>query len=108
MLPKAQRCFEAREISLVYRKGRRVRADFFACHYLPRESEKRMLIIVSKKVSPHAVKRNLLKRRFSSLLQKNWEALPNGFFIFALSPECAKIPYTTFTQDFQKFLTWIK
>lgn len=59
-------------------------ATCFLCRYLSTDKAKKALVVVSKKVSKSAVKRNHFRRIFHQILASEWERLPSGLWYFSL------------------------
>ncbi|ERN42388.1 ribonuclease P protein component [Rubidibacter lacunae KORDI 51-2] len=70
-LPKAYRLKHRQDFQSVYRRGRSERGCFILLRVLPAPEDRslpsRVGIVVSKKVSKHAVTRNRIKRRLRSV-----------------------------------------
>lgn len=83
MFPRANRLHRSQDILAVFRTGERFRRGPVTLFYLP-GSEVRVAVVTDKKVSKHAVVRNLLKRRLRACLQAL--ALPAGSYVLRAYP----------------------
>lgn len=87
MLLKPQRFFRAREINFIFRKGKKLPGRGFLCRYFPTDRTKKAIVVVSKKFSKSAVKRNQARRSFYRVLRTEWANLPNGLWYFSIHTE---------------------
>ena len=80
MLPRRWRLKSPQTFALAYRRGRRLRANGFVCWRLPQpaSSPTQIGIVVSKRVSPLASKRNLYRRRLWAAVRENKKFFPGG------------------------------
>lgn len=60
--PRTARVRAKRDFDAIFKTGRRVATPAAALHWLPRDGGARLGLAVSRKVDPHAVGRNRLKR----------------------------------------------
>ncbi|MDP2640978.1 MAG: ribonuclease P protein component [Candidatus Yanofskybacteria bacterium] len=76
MLPKAHRLTKTKDVQGVARYGKGFRAGGIQLKALPQggEKESRIAVVVSKKVSKKAVKRNRVRRLIQEAF---WQTLPN-------------------------------
>ena len=84
MLPRSKRLVAKRDFDVVYRRSGKLRSSGFTLAYLNTRSSlpTKIGIVVSKKVSPRAVKRNLYRRRIAACLIKLKKVIPvKGFKI---------------------------
>lgn len=88
MLKKALRNFTEREINLVYKKGNTCFGRYCLLKFFGKKGKKKVIIVVSTKVSKAAVKRNRLRRQYYDILQDMWEELPEGYLLFSCKPKC--------------------
>ncbi len=96
MLPKRNR-IGSEFFKNLFKKGIIVDSQWFSIKYIKGNKEDfKVSIIVSKKVSPTAVERNLLKRRFLSIILEEKSLLIKGFsYVFYLKRGVEKIPRNT-------------
>lgn len=87
MLAKPQRFFRTREITLIFRKGKKIAGRGFLCRYFLTDRSKKAIVVVSKKFSKSAVKRNQFRRMFYRIIAKQWDNLPSGIWYFSLAPD---------------------
>jgi ribonuclease P protein component len=73
MLPRRWRLKSPLVFAAAYRRGRKLRADGFMCWRLPQAAKTptQIGIVVSKKVSLLAAKRNLYRRRLWAAVREN-------------------------------------
>ncbi len=87
MIPKINRISKGyfEEIS---KNGKGFSSPFFSIKYLKNNQEISLFaVVVSKKVSKIAPKRNLIKRRMLSVLSNHKNAIKKGFFVvFYIKP----------------------
>lgn len=73
-------------------KSRYVNSTYFSLRYrLSHESEPKIGVSVSKKISKKAVVRNTLRRRVYSSLRPSLAGLPKGLFLFVAKPGAEKL-----------------
>jgi len=82
MLAKAQRYFSEREVTLAFRKGKKIQGQCFLVRYFQTD-RKKTLVVVSKKISKSAVVRNRLRRLAYRVLAELWSDLPSGLWYFS-------------------------
>jgi RNase P protein component len=75
MFARAQRLRRSNDIITTLRTGSRARFAWGELTYLPKHGSRKVAVIISKKVAPHAVDRNRMKRRVRPLLA---QYLPDG------------------------------
>lgn len=67
------------DIKRIFQRGRRVSGVYFTVHYLANnQKDNRWAVVVGKKVSKRAVRRNRLRRRLNSLLKASQDRLKPG------------------------------
>ncbi len=80
MLPKAHRLSDRRDVSRVFRTGRKAYGSLFSFSYAPNTDQQiRFAVIVGKKSFPRAVDRNRLKRLARESIRPLLPALVTGF-----------------------------
>lgn len=70
MFPKSNRLRNNEDINKTIKKGVNLKTPFFNVKYLKKNENFKITVIVSKKISKLAVKRNRLKRIFRSATEK--------------------------------------
>ena len=78
--PRSSRICKSYEFNTLY-AGKRVSGSMFIIHYKHMGSGSKAGIVVSKKVSKSAVKRNTLKRRLREIFRRNRDILPSDISI---------------------------
>jgi len=93
MLPKNNRLSRA-DFDLVFKRGRRVRGNFFSLVYLGSGDKKettKIGIVVSKKAVKKATERNKLKRQIRAVLINDMvDSLPSGQKIVLMASSAPK------------------
>jgi ribonuclease P protein component len=91
MLSREKRIRDTRDFKRIYQKGSFLGSDLFTINILPNRTENsRLGFVISKKVEPKAVKRNLLKRRFRAVSSNLYGQLPSGYDVVVnIKPKAA-------------------
>lgn len=85
--PRAARVRAKRDFDAIFSTGRRVATPAAALHWLPREAGARLGLAVSRKVDPHAVGRNRIKRAWrQAFRQLRAQLAPADYVIVARAP----------------------
>ncbi|MEP6634144.1 MAG: ribonuclease P protein component [Luteimonas sp.] len=79
--PRTARVRARAEFDRIFRDGRRVAAPCLALHWLAHDQAARLGLAVSRKVSPHAVVRNRIKRVLRDEFRGLRGGLPNGDYV---------------------------
>ena len=80
MLKKANRLSKNKEFNRLFKSGRSAYGESLGLKVAPNElGLARVAILVNKKVSKRAVKRNLIKRRLRDIFQQNWLTVLSGY-----------------------------
>jgi ribonuclease P protein component len=93
MINKDQR-IKSEYFDEILKKGKRFFSESFTCSVLKNEEtdNSKFAVVVSKKVSKLAVKRNILRRRMFALLSKQKESFPTPyFFVFFIKDKTFKV-----------------
>jgi len=87
MFLKQNRLKRKKDFERIFKKGKSVKQDLFLVKYMENGLElPRIGIVISKKVCPRAVERNLIKRRMREIIRKRIEQLGSkDIVIIALS-----------------------
>ncbi|MDI6752157.1 MAG: ribonuclease P protein component [bacterium] len=88
-----------REFEELFKNGKRVASRFFATFFLAKE-EKRIGIIVSKKVSKKAVIRNRVRRRIREIYRLNKEDMPQGWIMVIARKEITEADFPNLKRAF--------
>jgi len=84
-------------------KQKSVKSSFFVIKSLVnRFSNPRFSLIISKKVSPKSVERNLLKKRLSEIIRSIIFTIKNFDIIIMVSPEAKKLSFEELSQEIKK------
>jgi len=78
VLKKINRISREVEIKEVLNNGRYLHDEFWMRKVCKADSERKLLVIVSKKVAKLAVDRNRMKRLAYEVIRKNMDKLPEG------------------------------
>ena len=103
MLPQKQRIHSSKEVLTVLKKGIKCRYNSLTLFYLPQTIQGiRATVIVDKKVSKLAVRRNRLKRQLRALLQTH--SLRPGLYIVRGYPGAEKLSFEGLSAEWQQLL----
>lgn len=89
MLPRVQRIQKAREITSIFKNGRKYTSPLFSVWVFKKtQGPFRGLAICSRKVDKRATRRNLLKRRVRDILRTNiQQRIPLADIIVEIAPK---------------------
>lgn len=106
MLKKTHRITSARLIRLLFKKGKVYKNKSFIIRFLPSLHEKnQFVVIVSKKVSKTAVKRNRIKRQVTELLRLKLEEFKSPTVASILIKQSAEpYAYHDFKEGIEEFV----
>lgn len=106
MLPKKNR-LNSLFFKDLFRKGTTTEYPHFSLRFVLEKTEDfHCGVIISKKVASKAVERNLLKRRFLSLIQENNNLLVSkGYYVFYLKKEIITISRQDLSKEIQQALS---
>lgn len=94
MLARAARLNASRDFARIYRKGRSARSGFFRISWMDsRSSKARVAVVVSRKLSTKAVKRNRIKRQVRALVAALQPTIMPIDLVIQIQPQ----PLTNFT-----------
>jgi ribonuclease P protein component len=79
--PRQARVRARAEFDLVFKQGRRTATPLLALHWLRDAAQPRLGLAVSRKVSPHAVERNRIKRNLRETFRRLRPALQPGAYV---------------------------
>ncbi|HEX9679461.1 MAG TPA: ribonuclease P protein component [Candidatus Saccharimonadales bacterium] len=94
MINRRHRLSDRRDLAVVYRRGRSVRAGPLSVRFLPNDTKhNRLAVIVSKKTAKSAPARNRIRRRLFSTMAKLWPEPTNGhdLIVSVFSSDLAKV-----------------
>ena len=110
MLQKENRLLTNYQFRTTHRYGKKISSRLFYIYYLKRTDgdsvpPTKVGIVVSKKLSNIAVKRNKLKRIFREIVRKNFDKIQSGYWI-VIHPkkESQKATYEEINTEFNKIL----
>ena len=95
----------------IYKKGRRLRGSVAQIAYLRVNSElTRVAVVVSRKVSNLATKRNLYKRRLWGCLRENRKLLPTKGYnlIITALPAIKNLTYQELNKEIENLISKLK
>ncbi len=82
MLKKINRLSSQKDFEELKKEGRKVWTPLFGLVYKvdgERKEEKKVGMVVSKKISKKAVERNKIRRLMAEAIRNYWEEIPEGF-----------------------------
>lgn len=95
------------KISFILKKGNFFETNLFLVRYWPNEKDfSRYRVIVSKKIYPKAVKRNLLRRQIYEIIRQNMttQHLPKNIILIP-KKKILNYNYQQMQKDIQKHIT---
>jgi ribonuclease P protein component len=108
MLRREFRLRDRRDVARVYQKGNSVRGHNVSLKYLPNQLERsRLAVVVSKKVTKSAPKRNRIRRRMYEAyrtLSPNVAIIPVDAILSVFSDEFSVMPAPELRQTMQNLL----
>lgn len=88
MLARAARLNAGRDFTRIYRKGRSARSGFFRISWMEsRQPRARVAVVVSRKLSTKAVKRNRIKRQVRALVADLYPRLSPADLVIQIQPQ---------------------
>jgi ribonuclease P protein component len=81
--------------------ARRIHGALFSVALSPSSGGPKATVTVSKKVSPRAVDRNLVKRRAKAALAPLLKRLPSGAYVFSARPAAREASYAALKADIE-------
>ena len=92
------------EYSRVFEQARRTSDPLLSLHWLAGETSAKLGLAVSRKVDPHAVGRNRIKRQLREHFRRLREALPGGDYVVVARPAAAKAESGQLRATFERTL----
>jgi ribonuclease P protein component len=89
--PRAARVRASAEYGRVFEGGRRTASPALSLHWLHDGQPARLGLAVSRKVDPHAVGRNRIKRNLREQFRQMRGALPDGAYVLVARPPAARL-----------------
>lgn len=102
--PRSARVRARAEFDRIFKQGRRVAAPTLALHCLAQGPVPRLGLAVSRKVSPHAVVRNRIKRVLRDEFRHIAASLPPGDYVLVARPGAATKAPTALRAEFLALL----
>ena len=102
--PRSGRVRLRAEYAVVFEKGRRSADPLFALHWLAGPQPPRLGLAVSRKVDPHAVGRNRIKRVLRDAFRRARGELGNGAFVIVARPAAARADNAALREAFLRLL----
>jgi ribonuclease P protein component len=109
MLSREKRLLSTRDFKRVYHRGSFFGTSLFSLNFLPnRTQNSRLGFVISKKVEPKAVKRNLIKRRFRAAAARLYDSLPSGYDVVVnIKPKAKEVEFKAIEQEIKNAFTKI-
>ena len=98
MLAKTNR-ITTREMKTLSRPQARSYQSVFTLLYFSASEQKKVAVVVSKKVSKKAVVRNRLRRQLYALVSAELSALPNGYYVLRVQPAALSSDFSTLKKE---------
>ncbi|MBD3328103.1 ribonuclease P protein component [Candidatus Peregrinibacteria bacterium] len=94
------------EVKQVLKKGQKIFSPVFSIKFVEnREATNKFAVIVSKKVTPKAIKRNLLRRQIYEILRLNKDLSEKKYNIIIIgSPKILEMTYSEMEQNIKSLL----
>ncbi|MES2858002.1 MAG: ribonuclease P protein component [Pseudomonadota bacterium] len=102
--PSTARVRAKAEFDLIFADGRRIAEPLLALHRLDDGLPPRLGLAVSRKVDPHAVGRNRIKRVLRDRFRHLRPALGNGAYVLVARSGAARADNTTLRRAFERLL----
>lgn len=109
MISKLNRFHGRNSLNSVYRKGRAVRGECISLRYLvTKRKDYRLAVVVSRKVSKSAVKRNRIRRRIYEIVRLNRkeknQPWPVDIVVTVFDEKAATVPPDELREKLSKML----
>ncbi len=102
--PRTARVRARAEYDRVFKDGRRTSDPLLALHWLRDEAPARLGLAVSRKVDPHAVMRNRIKRVLRAHFRQLRTRLPPGGYVLVARPGAAGVEAGVLRSTFDALL----
>lgn len=103
--PRSARVRARSDFDRIFQHGRRVALPVLALHWQPSDVPARLGLAVSRKVDPHAVGRNRIKRVLRDTFRRLREQLAAGDYVVVARPAAARATGPELVAAFQGLLT---
>mgnify|MGYP001063029038 CR=1 FL=1 len=106
MLPRDNRISSRAIFQKVIERGKRRENQYFRIFFTENyQNISRFAVIISSKVCPSAVKRNLIKRRIRNIIKSLIPLLPSGFDVLIfVKKDCLEITFQQMKNQLEEFL----
>lgn len=112
MLAKKHRFYGQGAIRYINRKGTSVRASIFTIKYVPnkRPNSYRVAVVVSKKVTKSAPKRNRIRRRIYEIIRTQATSYINGYdvVIIVFNDRPVAMPHDELSESIREVLSQVQ
>ena len=100
-----ERIRNKKDFSEIYKKGRRLKGQYFVLVFAPNGlNYSRLGVVVSKKVGQATV-RNRVKRRFRELFRRNKALLPGNFDLVLIArPEVVQLDWQKMKEEYRALI----
>jgi ribonuclease P protein component len=102
---RQQRLRLPQEFKLCFAQGQRVNGRCFRLHVLVTNAGSRLGLAVSRKVDPHAVGRNRIKRQARESFRSNRASLPTADYVLVARQEAAAATNAELRSDLERLWT---
>ena len=102
--PRSARVRLRAEYTAVFEQGRRSGDSLLGLHWVPGPQPARLGLAVSRKVDPHAVGRNRIKRVLRDAFRRARGELGNGAFVIVARPAAARADNAALREAFLRLL----
>lgn len=102
--PRVARVRAKAEFTAVFEGGRRTAEPRMALHWLPDAAPARLGLAVSRKVDPHAVGRNRIKRALREAFRRLRGRLPGGAYVVVARGGAAQADSAALREAFERLL----
>lgn len=102
--PRSARVRTSAEYTRVFELAKRTSDPMMSLHWQAAESPARLGLAVSRKVDPHAVGRNRIKRALREQFRQMRALLPGGDYVIVARPAAAKASREQLMATFQRTL----
>jgi ribonuclease P protein component len=102
--PRHARVRARAEFDRAFKQGRRTASPLFSLHFQPDAQPPRLGLAVSRKVDPHAVGRNRIKRVLRDLFRRLRPQLPGGDYVVVARSAAAASENRALRENFTALL----
>lgn len=102
--PRQARVLARADFDRAFREGRRIASPLYSLHRVADDGPARIGLAVSRKVDPHAVGRNRIKRVLRDCFRHLRTQLPGGLYVVVARRAAAAQDNATLRDDFAQLL----